>query len=236
MTVTAEREPLTPLAPVLIPSVPGPLFECAVPFVDLYVLFDIQHAGNPHQPNSRGASGDIDGDGQHDLWEREAELTPFYAGAAQVELAHEGIFSAMLPWGLQSYEARADAARRLVTYISPAQVLVCLCHLNAADGTHDYSAVFWSDRDQQGAAEALGHELGQLPQVAKGVARQARPEPHWTHRAHHQLAFYATQGVPAVLLEPWFVDNPTHAPLASPEGAQSVGRAIARGIKAWWDG
>lgn len=198
----------------------------------MIAVFDIQHFGQPGSSiNSRGAWADLDGDGKKDVWENEAALTPFYAAAASHMLAGAGVQVAFMPMTFATY---ADRAKQVIELHERANepVISVLCHLNAGGG--DYALTLWHDqrKGDEAAAVAIADELGHLSEISRSVCRAAEAAPHWTSNARYCLEGYksAPGAVSAVLVEPWFLDNPEHSGLAGGDGPVRVGHAIARAI------
>lgn len=202
----------------------------------MIVLVDIQHYGQPGENiDSRGAGADIDGDGTVETWEREAELTPMYGHGITLECVAKGWRAGMLPSGFTTYKDRAQQAIEIAKANPADDVVVLLCHLNA--GGSDYALTGYLDTrpNDKLLADAIADELGALPEIGDGKHFACQASPHWTHRMRYCLQGYADApgNLYVVLLEPWFIDNPTHQALAGSDGPIRVARAIVNGIEIW---
>jgi len=200
----------------------------------MIAVFDIQHFGQKGKHiDSRGAGADLDGDGKIETWEREAELTPFYASSASLFLAAAGIPCAFMPMQFSSYEERAEEMVRLQKRANE-RVVVILCHLNAGGGADDYALTLFHDqrRGDEPLARAIADEMLSLVEINRSVCLAAEAAPHWTSRARYCLEAYAKapKEVTAVLVEPWFLTTKDHQSLAGGDGPVRVGHAIARAI------
>lgn len=201
----------------------------------MIAVFDIQHFGQPGANiDSRGAWADLDGDGQRDSWEHEAALTPFYAAAASQLLAAAGVPVAFLPWSFSTYEDRAKQVIELQARANE-RIAVIQCHLNAGAGDYALTLYHNTRPSDRALAQLIADNFGKLPEIAAGKCFAAQPSPHWTHRARYCLEGYegAPDEITAVLVEPWFLDTPSHQSLAGGDGPQRVGSAIASAILAW---
>lgn len=198
------------------------------------LILDIQHTGKPHARDF-GASHDIDGDGRIECHEREALLTPVYAGAAQVAAESAGHdVKVMLAGTYATRQARANAMARG----RPNEpVLYVACHLNAGGG--DYGLVLYDARSRMGEA-AAGHVVKAMspywtPRKVRTLAPQATsrdstrwPRPYRTIRG----VFSGPRNICGICFEPLFID--THADLvADRRELEQVGRHLAAGFHRW---
>ena len=214
------------------------------------VIFDLQHSGKPRGLDERGAKADVDGDGVVETWEREAELTPFYVAPASRALALTGHLVVLETFG--EYPDRHARAAELASRFPGLRVAYVACHINAGGGRS--GSAFYDGRSGGGArlARGLADELGELDELHGGFAfpSYADPQPgagagenewrgdaskHWTWGAWSTIAgiYDGPANLSGVCVEPWFLDNPSHRPLATGEGAERVGEALARGLSAW---
>lgn len=198
----------------------------------MIVIFDIQHFGQPgRHRDSRGAHADLDGDGKRDAWEFEAAQTPFYAASASMVLAEAGIPVCFMPIGLATYPQRAQHVIDLQERTGKG-VVVILCHLNAGNQDNAIAAYHDERLSDRAMAEAIQNEFRSLAEVGSSLCLAAQPSPHWTSSMRFCLEAYAQapKAVTAVLVEPWFLDNPKHQSLAGQGGPMRVGKAIADAI------
>lgn len=215
------------------------------------VVFDRQHAGRPKP--SLGAGVDLDGDGQVELHEREANLTPFYIAAATAELEAQGYDVALIDPANQGevadYPERWTQANELASgYDGPVAYLAC--HLNAGGG--DYACALYDQRSGGGKSLAgavmVAMRQAELPGVKRALPRScyddrhskvagrwvnANGDPAWLYRAFNTIKgiYSGPANVSGICLEPLFVD--THQHLLDEDGLAQVGRAVADGLAAW---
>lgn len=199
-------------------------------------IWDRQHAGKRTRPTDMGAAADIDGDGQIEVWEREAELTPIYAEAGMAELTRLGLASHFIDpkgAGLQAdYPARHREAVALAQDRSWTAYLAC--HLNAGGGNYGLVGYVPGSTRGRALAEAIAAEL----QASVHVISRCRVEAlagNWA-RGLPTIGGAMSTSAPwlaGVLLEPLFVDAPEHQSYIHQGGLTEVGRAIARGVRRW---
>lgn len=199
----------------------------------ILALLDIQHRGRSAHPLDYGAAADLDRDGLVEDGEREAELTPFYALACSDVLGRLDQRVLLITAG--AYSDRHSAARALAAaWAGP--VVYLACHINAGGGTG--AIVAHDERSRGGAAlaRAIVSELGGLPGIARASARPvgARSPEAFERRLHGCIGgiYEGPANLCGVTLEPFFLDQLAHAPLATDEGLRRVGEAIARGVLA----
>lgn len=190
------------------------------------VFLDRQHSGKPHATRDRGAFGDLDGDGKHDVEESEAFLTAQYLWAAErklIELGH-----AVLPISDGAYSARHARANQYAAQSAADQFVYVAAHVNAGGG--EYGAVFYDVRSAQGLllANAVAERLkpfAELP-VVKVLAASATA---------HEAAYGTIKGIftgraVGICFEPCFIDTPKHRLLLTSEGLARIGEVLALGI------
>jgi hypothetical protein len=214
------------------------------------LILDIQHRGNPNRPDSYGAHIDLDGDGVKEAWEREAALTPDYAAAASWEMARQGHLVCFEPAGPSDYATRWGRAIALAMAHPDMPIVYAACHLNMGGFTK--GLVFHDARSSGGysVAHLVASHLANISELggAKAIASyyKARPsEPadrqdpslHWTRRALYTITgiYSGPRNLCGVCFEPWYLDNPDHRSLATPEGCGRVGGALAAGICDWFN-
>ena len=197
----------------------------------LVVYLDRQHSGKPgRKAQDRGASADVDGDGVVGIEEREAMMTARYLLACEIALLQ--MSHTVIPIADGWYSDRHRRVNQYAGTFPPGTVQVyCAAHINAGGG--DYGAVLFSHQSRSGPelAARVAKQLRMVAPELNGVKTIAAKPDDWTRNA------YATIGgvvQPICLcLEPFFIDQPTHADLMTREGLTAVGRAIASGIDAW---
>lgn len=203
------------------------------------VIWDRQHAGKRSRPSDMGAAADVDQDGQVEVWEREAELTPSYIGPglSQVrELGADAHLIDPLGAGLQAdYPPRHAQAAHLAQPRLWAAYLAC--HLNAGAG--NYGLVGY-DPDSPGGRLLAQHIADELERSIPVISR-CRVEAltgRWARGLPTiQGILRGPQQLSGVLVEPLFIDAPEHQAYMTAGGLVEVGRALARGAVAWgWRG
>jgi len=191
------------------------------------IVLDRQHSGKPRKPWDRGAGFDLDGDGQVEVVEQEAILTPVYGLQAGIRLIEAGHH--VIPISDGSYSERHARARAM-----EADIYVAL-HINM--GGANRGVGFYDRRSGAGkvlagfvAAQLGAHcpELGSYRRLACYDDR-AEPQP-WLFNPWATIRG-VYQGRPVGLCyEPFQLNHPSHRALASPEGLARVGAALAAGI------
>jgi len=197
------------------------------------VYLDRQHSGKPgRKARDTGAAADLDGDGVIGLHEQEALLTPRYLWACELALRAAG--HTVIPISDGEYQ---DRFRRINAYAgsfpaSTPQIMIA-AHLNAGWNNQPgagYGAIFYDHRSRSGPelASRIARQLRQVAPELNGVKCIAAKPDDWTRNAFATIQ--VTQPI-AVCVEPFFLDCPSHTrDLATPEGLNAIGRAIAAGI------
>lgn len=204
--------------------------------VNRLVFLDRQHAGKPGSMD-RGAWADINGDGSREHWEAEANLTNLYLHHAEVRLGELGYTVIKLSDG--RYSDRHDRVNResavagRLKWTSPYAYIAA--HANAGGG--DYGLVLHDHRSPpnngpvlaQRIADRLGRAAPELSRVVTDGASLDR----WD-RAYNTIRGLKSRVV-GICFEPFFLDFPEHArTLATPEGLERIGVALAEGIDDWY--
>ncbi len=204
----------------------------------MIVIFDRQHYGKPGR-SDLGAAYDVDADGDIGWQEREANLTPMYYEPAIAMLQAAGAVVHVLDSGWY-HERHAEACR--ISRANPVEpVAYIACHVNAGGG--DYAAVIHDARSRRGEdlAESLALALGEsrLP-VARSIVRPAKASGSWRRAFTTIKGVYAgtpespsTPWLCGVCFEPYFLDQPDHASLATREGGRRIAQALATGLLRW---
>jgi N-acetylmuramoyl-L-alanine amidase len=196
------------------------------------VFLDRQHAGKlGRRMSDRGAAVDVDDDGQIEVWESEAMLTPKYLLAAETRLIELGHDVICLSDGW--YSDRHDRCNEYVRNYRGPKVYVS-AHLNAGSKNQaDYGAVFYDWRSTTGQECATYISIclrDACPELTGGVkVIQSRPD-NWTKNAYNTIAGVS---VTAICFEPFFMDFAGHRPLLSDAGLARVGVALAEGLNDW---
>jgi len=208
----------------------------------LLAILDRQHSGKPgSQVTDRGAGADLDGDGRVDVHEREALLTPRYLLGIEEQLLAAG--ADVIPISDGTYaerharaKAHAVAWRKVSADRARAPVVYLAAHLNAFQPGHDrrHGLLIHDARSKGGAAlaAAIAAELVvSCPELSQVRVERATSEVYANGLATIAGVY---DGIPVgVCLEPFFLDQVAHRPLATAEGLRRVGEAIARGVLAF---
>lgn len=104
------------------------------------------------------------------------------------------------------------------------------CHVNAGGGSY-FAGEYMVGTNAQPLADTVGQlVLERFPMVQ---AKKAVP------LVQGQRGAVCIQGVdrsrPAVILEPFFGDNPRHWPMLAGPQLKALGEAIGAGVALWWD-
>lgn len=196
------------------------------------IFLDRQHAGKPgRRASDRGATFDADGDGQIDIWESEAMMTPKYLLAAEerlIELGHN-VMCISDGW----YSARHERCNMYQQGMRGPFVYVA-AHLNAGSQNRaDYGAVFYDYRSNTGPELSMYVAVrlkNACPELDGGVKLIPADPDNWTKNAYNTIAGVAAT---AICFEPCFVDYDGHKPLLTDEGMRRIGTALAEGINDW---
>ena len=205
----------------------------------MIVIFDRQHYGKPGSASGdRGAGVDLDGDGQIESGEQEANLTPLYIQPAKALLTQLGHTVYLLDsgWYSQRHEdaiaiARANPSKR-VAYLA--------CHINAGGG--DYAVFLFDSRSSGGAAlagsitDAFASD-SDLTGISRSLLRSASATNDWSNAYNTVKGIYAgPTNISGVCVEPYFLDQAKHRWLTTPEGGAALAEALVDGIVRWGAG
>lgn len=191
----------------------------------MLVFIDRQHAGKPSRVDDRGASFDINQDGQISNDEKEAHWTGYLALILEqrlMDLGHQ-----VIPLSDGTYTERHIRVNDYSSRFDCKMVYLAM-HLNAGGG--DYGAFFYHHQSTHGKelAAAMASSLGQIIHVKKQKAIACKPE-DWTKNAWHTIK---NVGKPvAICCEPFFMD--THNDLLTPFGMSQVAIGMVQGIERW---
>jgi len=199
------------------------------------IFLDRQHTSSKKR-DDQGASYDLNGDGKISSDEQEARLTAFYLLFCELALARMGHRVVCLSDG--SYPERHTRVNNEVSedYLAWPHVYVA-AHLNSGGG--NYGSAFYDRRSSKGmnlakhicdAVRQSAPELSNVKIIAAYDDRGSSPDP-WLFNP-----FYTIKGVGspvAICFEPFFIDNKDHAPLATRQGLERIGEALAVGIDNW---
>lgn len=201
------------------------------------VVLDIGHG--PGSPTSVH--------GARSAWAVERECVEHYVKAAAEELAIGGAPVRVLSEGPYHERNQDDLVATADLYVA--------CHVNAGRGTYAL-ALHDHGREQARAACAfILNELHQLPGITharRGEWGHPRPQADayqplsppmtvgsrtfhvqaWPERGRVCIA-EVPEEVPALVVEPFFIDTPSHRPLTQRRSLREVGRRLAQGILAW---
>jgi len=199
----------------------------------MIVIFDRQHFGKPGK-SDLGAGYDLDQDGKVQLQEQEANLTPLYYLSAKRELERLGHSVYVFDQGW--YSDRHKKANAIAAANKSTLVAYIACHINAGKG--DYSVMISDERSSRGASLAvcLSNALAasQLSGLKRNLTRSASASNEW-NRGFSTISgiFAGPANIAGVCFEPYFIDRPQHAWLATPEGGEAIAKAIVTGLTAW---
>ena len=202
----------------------------------MIVIFDRQHYGKPGSASGdRGAGVDLDGDGQVESAEQEANLTPLYIDPAREILTQLGHTVYLLDsgWYSQRHEQAVSIARdhlgERVAYLA--------CHINAGGG--DYAVTLHDSRSSGGAAlagsiaDAIAADAD-LSCLGRSLARSASATNEWSNAYNTVKGIYlGPANISGACLEPYFLDQAAHRWLTTPEGGAALAGAIVDGVIRW---
>jgi N-acetylmuramoyl-L-alanine amidase len=194
------------------------------PLAGLRVVVDVQHLYREHKPHDEGTVYVL-GNGLHVT---EAHAALGYAGALTAWLTGQGATvltndpkHAMLV-GYYSARNRVANAFEAHAYLA--------CHLNAGRGSY-------------AALEAMTVSAGLGLADAIGLALVTPAFPAILHYKVVRLSQgmrgaacieACAASVAALVVEPFFGDNPRHQPLLLAPELKRVGEAIGHGVASWW--
>lgn len=199
----------------------------------MIVIFDRQHFGKPGKADL-GAGVDLDGDGVVESQEQEANLTPLYYMPAKQTLEQMGHRVFVLDSGW--YQDRHKRANEIAAQNPTQKVAYLACHINAGKG--DYSVMIHDERSANGKrlADSLmrGLERRQIPGLKRHLVRSATATNEWK-RGFSTISgiFAGPANIAGVCVEPYFLDRPEHAGLATASGGVLLGDALIVGLLAW---
>ena len=199
----------------------------------MIVIFDRQHYGKPGKADM-GAGYDLDNDGKVEVQEQEANLTPLYFLPAKAALEKMGHSVYVLDQGW--YSDRHKKANAIAAANKGSLVAYIACHINAGKG--DYSVMISDERSTRGASLALclsdALSAEKLSGLKRNLTRSASATNEWK-RGFSTISgiFAGPANIAGVCFEPYFIDRPEHAWLASPEGGEAIAKAIVAGLTAW---
>ena len=161
---------------------------------------------------------------------REVDLVAGYFDAIEQHLSTGGIAVHRLDTG--SYANRHNRAGQIAR-TTRGRVLHILGHVNSAGRPGRYGAVFHDHRSSNGAiaARLIADQMRPIRELTTIKLVSTTRTGNW-RRAYNVLSpvYSAPANCSGVLLEPGFINSPTHQPLWTGEGLMRLGNAIARGI------
>ena len=202
----------------------------------LIAILDRQHAGKPNR-NDLGAGVDLDGDGEIDNDEREANLTPILIKACKRRLLAAGAEVIVIETG--SYWKRHQRANEIAQTNPDAMVVYVAQHLNAGGGS--YSAGFYDERSRNGAKLAMNiagvHSEAELAGVSRTITRQCGPTGDWVNAFNTIKGIYAgPANICGYCSEPVFMDCLAHRQHLTENGLKRLGELQAEGILSFFIG
>lgn len=197
----------------------------------LRVALDVQHLFRPAHPNDRGAifrtsRGTLASEGELALGYTAAARRELERNNALVFTNHPLTVANKTPHLVGPYSRRALDAELLEADVYLA------CHVNAGAGKYARCS---SDGWRRGPtlASSIGQAISsEFPMVVTyhQVVALRRGDRGWP------CIGLVRQPCTAVLLEPFFGDNPRHlAAIGSPAGLERLGRAVASAVLRWWE-
>ena len=194
----------------------------------MLVFIDRQHAGKPNKIADRGASRDINGDGEITSDELEAIWTSRIAISLEIKLLDMGIN--VMPISDGRYSERHERVNKYAD-MHPGPWVYLAMHLNAGGG--NYGAFFYDHRSSNGQqlATIMATQLnGDVEEIEKAKAIPAEKD-NWTKNAFYTIR---SVGRPvAICCEPFFMD--THQSLLSMQGVFKVASSMAIALRKWRD-
>jgi len=192
----------------------------------MIVFIDRQHAGQIHRIEARGASRDIDGDGQISAFEMEAIWTARIAIELEIQLLDMGCH--VLPISDGKYSERHARVNDYATK-HPGPWVYLAMHLNAGGG--NYGSYFYDHRSSQGPelAKIMARHLEErVPELNSARGISSNPD-DWTKNAYYTIK---NVGRPvAICCEPFFMD--THQQLLSIPNILKVATSMALALQEW---
>lgn len=194
----------------------------------MLVFIDRQHAGKPNKIADRGASRDINGDGDITAEELEAIWTARIAISLEIRLLDMGIN--VMPISDGRYSARHERVNAYAD-MHPGPWVYLAMHLNAGGGS--YGSYFFDHRSTKGKqlATMMATQLkSDVEEIEKAKAIPAEKD-NWTKNAFYTIR---SVGKPvAICCEPFFMD--THQGLLSMPGVFKVASSMAKALGEWRD-
>lgn len=194
----------------------------------MLVFIDRQHSGKPDKINDRGASRDLNGDGEITSDELEAIWTARIAMELEIKLLDMGIN--VMPISDGRYSERHERVNKYAD-MHPGPWVYLAMHLNAGGG--NYGAFFYDHRSSNGQqlATIMATQLNEdVEEIEKAKAIEARKD-NWTKNAYYTIR---SVGRPvAICVEPFFMD--THQSLLSMKGVFKVASSMAIALRKWRD-
>lgn len=194
----------------------------------MIVFIDRQHAGKPSKINDRGASRDINGDGQITAEELEAIWTARIAINLEIRLLDMGI--SVMPISDGTYSKRHERVNQYAD-MHPGPWVYLAMHLNSGGG--NYGSYFYDYRSTKGQqlATIMANKLNEDVAAIERTKAIRSCKDDWTKNAYYTIR---NVGKPvAICCEPFFMD--THQSLLSMDGVFKVAGSMARAIKVWRD-
>ena len=183
------------------------------------------------EPGSRFAPG-----ATHDHL-REGDLVARYFDAVQRLLVGSGVVVHRINTG--SYPNRDNRVAQIARVNSGVPVIHVLGHVNSAIRPGSQGIVFADSRSQQGpiVARAIAAQLRSLPELTRVLEIGTERNDQW-RRVRYVLdpTYRAPANCYGVLLEPGFINSPSHAPLWTAAGLERLGTAIGEGIHQYLNG
>ena len=194
----------------------------------MIVILDRQHYGKPGR-DDKGAKVKHGGG-----WIYEIDLTAAYIEHATAMLTSEGHTVHVLESGW--YAERHDRAAEIAAANPDVPTAYVACHVNAGQGTY---ALAVHDKRSKGGAALAECVAGVLAGAGAGaidraIVRGSERGGDWG-RAHVTIAgiWEAPANCVGVCFEPFFIDQPRHAPFLAAPGLEVIGHSLAVACMKW---
>lgn len=163
---------------------------------------------------------------------REPVLVAAYMEAARDALEATGATVVFVERGrLAARQTAANDAGRAWLHEHPAGLVVYVaCHVNSFPAS--YGAIFHDAQSTLGAkvGEHVRGVLQEIPELSRAILR-ATPGQSWGNAYNTIKDIYSGPArMTGLCFEPYFIDEPSHRPLTTPEGCTHVGQALAAGL------
>ena len=162
---------------------------------------------------------------------REVDLVSRYFDTVERVLIRNGVVVHRINTG--SYDNRNNRVAQIARANKAVPVLHVLGHVNSAIRPGTTGIIFSDSRSQQGpiAAGMVADKMRSLPELTRVLEIRTEKGDQWS-RVRYCLdpTYRAPHNCYGILLEPGFINSPSHAPLWTVEGLERLGKSIGAGI------